>query len=96
MGTELAAGMAFEDSGSNMPYPGSPGIFFSDFHLLSGEYNPDQPGGLNAVTPHLGSFALTIIIRLLLIQEMYRQEGILVAAITVGIARLLLQMRRIQ
>ena len=39
---------------------------------------------------------LNDIIRPLLIQEMYQQEGSSVAAITAGIARLLLQMRRIQ
>ena len=53
--TELATGMAYGDPGSNIPYPGGPGIFFSDFHLLSGEYNPGQPDWLTSANAYLGS-----------------------------------------
>lgn len=55
METELATGMAYEDPGSNIPYPDGPGIFFSDFHLLSDEYNPGQPDWLTSANAYLGS-----------------------------------------
>lgn len=55
METELATGMPYEDPGSNIPYPGGPGIFFSDFHLLSGEYHPGQPDWVSSANALLGS-----------------------------------------